>query len=175
LKRREEKVDKLEAEIMNYLTKISENKLSMEGSRLVHAMLTIVNNLESIADVCYKMSRVIDNKNKQKAWFTQGQRDRLFEMFELVEAALNQMVENIRKFDQQKFSNAEEIEHQINDKRQTFIESHLRDLKDSKYHINSGNFYQQLIVYSEKIGDHAINVSEALNKSSHTFKSHQEK
>jgi phosphate:Na+ symporter len=175
LKRREEKVDKLEAEIMNYLTKISENKLSMEGSRLVHAMLTIVNNLESIADVCFKMSRVIDNKNKQKAWFTQDQRDRLFEMFELVEQGLTQMLENIRKFDKEKLILAEEIEFQINEKRRGFIDKHLSDLKDSKYHINSGNFYQQLIVYSEKIGDHAINVSEALNKSSHTFKSHQEK
>lgn len=175
LKRREEKADKLEAEIMNYLTKISENKLSMEGSRLVHAMLTIVNNLESIADVCFKMSRVIDNKNKQKAWFTQDQRDRLFEMFDLVEEALNQMLENIRKFEKQKFVLAEDIENKINEKRRTFIDTHLTDLKDSKYHINSGNFYQQLIVYSEKIGDHAINVSEALSKSSHAFRPQHDK
>lgn len=175
LKRREEKTDKLEAEIMNFLTKVSENKLSMEGSRLVHALLTIVNNLESIADVCFKMSKIIDNKNKQKAWFTQKQRDKLFEMFELVEEALNQMLENIRKFDMQKLALAEDIEKQINKKRRAFIDKHLSDLEDSKYHINSGNFYQQLIVYSEKIGDHAINVSEALSKSSHTFKPNLDK
>ncbi len=175
LKRREEKADKLEAEIMNYLTKISENKLSMEGSRLVHAMLTIVNNLESIADVCFKMSRVIDNKNKQKAWFTQDQRDKLFEMFDLVEESLNQMLDNIRKFEKQKYVLAEDIENKINEKRRTFIETHLNDLKDSKYHINAGNFYQQLIVYSEKIGDHAINVSEALSKSSHAFRPNHDK
>ncbi len=175
LKRREEKTDKLEAEIMNFLTKVSENKLSMEGSRLVHALLTIVNNLESIADVCFKMSKIIDNKNKQKAWFTQKQRDKLFEMFELVEEALNQMLENIRKFDMQKLALAEDIEKQINKKRRAFIDKHLSDMEDSKYHINSGNFYQQLIVYSEKIGDHAINVSEALSKSSHTFKPNLDK
>lgn len=123
----------------------------MEGSRLVHALLTIVNNLESIADVCFKMSKIIDNKNKQKAWFTQKQRDKLFEMFELVEEALNQMLENIRKFDMQKLALAEDIEKQINKKRRAFIDKHLSDMEDSKYHINSGNFYQQLIVYSEKL------------------------
>jgi phosphate:Na+ symporter len=175
LKRREERVDKLELEIMNYLTKVSENKLSVEGSRMVHAMLNIVNNLESIADVCFKMSRIIDNKNKQKAWFTQKQRDKLFEMFELVEGALNQMLENIRKFDGEKLTIAEEIEKQINRKRRSLIDKHLSDLEDAKYHINSGNFYQQLIVYSEKIGDHAINVSEALSKSSHAFKPNHDK
>ncbi len=164
LKRREQETDKLEKEILDYLTKISENKLSIDGSRLVQAMLTVVNNLESIADVCFKMSRVVDNKNKQKAWFTQEQRDKLFELFRLVEDALSLMVENVRKPSSINLTLVEELEHSINEKRRQFVDQHLTDLKENKYHINSGNFYQQLVVYSEKIGDHAINVSEALAK-----------
>jgi phosphate:Na+ symporter len=165
LKRMEQETDRLEAEIMNYLTRISESKLSSEGSRLVHAMLTVVNNLESIADVCFKMSRVIDNKNKAKAWFTQDQRNKLNEMHELVSNALSFMCQSLLKPGQITLDEAERLEQLINDKRRQFVEDHLADLKKANYSLSSGNFYQQLIVYSEKIGDHATNVNEALYKS----------
>ncbi len=162
LKRMEHETDKLESDIMNYLSKISENKLSSEGSKLVHTMLAIVHNLESIADVCFKMSRVIDNKNKQKVWFNQEQRNHLSELFNNVMDAFNIMSEGLQKPEQLDKQRADAIESLINEKRRQFIEQHLIDLKDAKYHLRSGNFYQQLIVYSEKIADHIHSVNEDL-------------
>ncbi len=168
MKRREQETDKLESDIMAYLTRISESKLSNEGSRLLHTMLTITGKVENIADECFKMARVIENKNNQKAWFTQEQRNNLFEIFELVEEALKTMTHNLSHPDQADLKKAESLEEAINDKRRALVEQHLADLRAGKYHISAGNFYQQLLVYSEKIGDHVIDVSEALQKHART-------
>lgn len=168
LKRREQETDKLESDIMAYLTRISESKLSNDGSRLLHTMLTITGKLERISDECFKMARVIENKNKQKAWFTQEQRNALFGLFTLVEEALSLMAHNLNKPDKAELEKAEALEAEINEKRRSMVEQHLADLHAGKYHISAGNLYQQLIVSSEKIGDHAVDVSAALLKHART-------
>lgn len=161
----EAEVDEIERQVMNYLTKLTENKLSASSSRLVNAHMIIVNNLESIADVCYKIARVIDIKNSQKAWFNQEQRDNLNAMFSLVEEALEIMGKNLVQPKNIRHEEAVLLEKQINALRNQLVDQHFHDMKAAKYPFNSGNFYQQIVVYCEKIGDHVINVSETLERS----------
>ncbi len=162
---KENEADKIESEVIEYLSRLTESRLSAEGSRLVNSMMIVANNVESIADICYKMSKVIDNKNVQKAWFNQDQRNSLSELFKLVDSALVLMGDHLQNIEKTDLVAAQLIEQQINKMRYDLLGKHLQDLKNSKYYFNSGQFYQQLIVYCEKIGDHAINVSEALKKS----------
>lgn len=49
----EEISDRMEVEIANYLTKISESELSGIGSRRIRAMFELIDDIESIADSCY--------------------------------------------------------------------------------------------------------------------------
>ncbi len=165
MKVNEAEVDEIERQVMEYLTKLTENKLSAASSRLVNGHMIIVNNIESIADVCYKIARIIDIKNSQKAWFNQAQRDDLTRMFLLVEEALEVMERNLTHPKNIRHEEALAIESQINTLRTQLTEQHLLDMKAAKYPFNSGNFYQQIIVYCEKIGDHVINVSETLERS----------
>ncbi|PKP52765.1 MAG: hypothetical protein CVT92_07245 [Bacteroidetes bacterium HGW-Bacteroidetes-1] len=162
---KEVEMDRLESDINNYLSSIAENNLSTEGSKSVNAMMIIVNNMESMADICYKMMRIIENKNKQKAWFHQVQRDGLNEMFSLVNTSLVLMKKHLEATHILKPEDAEQNEDNLNLLRIKLIEQHLIDQKNNKYPVVSGNFYQQMVVYHEKLGDHAINVIEAIEKS----------
>ncbi|MBU1010806.1 MAG: Na/Pi cotransporter family protein [Bacteroidetes bacterium] len=166
LRSKEQETDTLEREVMDYLSKLTEHRLSADGSRTVSGMLIVANNLESIADICYKMSKIIDNKNTQKAWFNQDQRNRLFAMFNLVDNALSLMVEHLHQPEKTDIEASERVEEQINQTRQDMIAQHLADMQASAYYFAAGNFYQQLLVYCEKIGDHAINISETLDRQS---------
>lgn len=161
----EQEVDQQEQILMNYLARLTESKLSTESSKLVNGSMIIVNNIESIADICFKLARIIELKNSQKAWFNQPQRDRLHLIFEIVKESLNQMKANLERPQKPDLAVAQQIEIQLNDLSKEYIETHLTDLKAGAYPFNSGNFYQQIVVYCEKVGDHAFTVSETLNRS----------
>ncbi len=160
---KESQIDKVEEELNKYLSKISENKLSEEGSRLINSITISVNNLESMADVCYKLARTIEKKNEMKAWFTQDQRNNLQEIADLVYNSLVIMQLHLSTNKSLNIEDAEKNKAAINIMRIRLVEQNMKDLQENAYPLISGNYYQQMIVYYEKLADHAINVVEAVN------------
>jgi phosphate:Na+ symporter len=82
----EDIVDNAELEIAKYLTKLSDGKLSDTSIKHVRVMLKVIDDLESIADNCNTMARIINNKNTQNAYFTQDLRINLNTLFDMVNA-----------------------------------------------------------------------------------------
>jgi phosphate:Na+ symporter len=56
------------------------------------------------------------------------------------------------------------IEKQINDLRNEIRKEHVKSLKIGKYNHQTGLVYTDLIHHCERIGDHAINISESLSR-----------
>ncbi|HAW51675.1 MAG TPA: Na/Pi cotransporter, partial [Flavobacteriales bacterium] len=59
IKKYEELSDRMELEIANYLAKTSEGDLSDKSTMEIREMLSIISDLERIADITYQMSKVI--------------------------------------------------------------------------------------------------------------------
>jgi len=59
----EDESDKIEVEIANYLTKVSESKLSTENSQRIRAMFKIVSEIESVADSSLNIAKAINLRN----------------------------------------------------------------------------------------------------------------
>jgi len=159
----EDITDRMEIEIAKYITKISESDLSIEGSKRVSAMLKIVDELESTADSCLHMAKVIDKKNEKKVWFTPEQRDDLNEMFALVDKALTIMVKNLsgdyHKIDIQE---ATEIENNINMLRDKLKKANAKAVKKEKINFSSGTYFTDIVSMSEKVGDYVENINESI-------------
>ena len=163
IKKYEEITDDLELEIASYLTNVSEGEISHESSKKIRAMLKIIDDLESIGDVIYAFSKTIDNTNQAKSRFTQEQKDRLNEMFELLKQAFTEMNLNLEKgFSDVNVDRAYFLENQINEKRDQLRLLHVEDLKEKRYKHKIGAFYSEMVSQSERIGDYIINVSEAI-------------
>ncbi|MFA8301120.1 MAG: Na/Pi cotransporter family protein [Hyphomicrobiales bacterium] len=159
----EDIIDRMEVEIANYLTKISESKISRRGTMQIRAMLKIIDDIESIGDVCYNMIMTIKSKNEQKLYFTQDLRDNLDEMFLLTKEALLNMEGNLNlEYKDVLLSKASDIEAKINELRDNLRVQHVEDIKQEKYSYKKGTFYSSLFSNCEKVGDHVINVSEAI-------------
>ena len=60
----EDESDKIEVEIANYLTKVSESKLSTENSQRIRAMFKIVSEIESVADSSLNIAKAINRRNE---------------------------------------------------------------------------------------------------------------
>ena len=161
IRKYEEISDRMEVEVANFLTKVSQGELSENLSVRLRGMLSEVNDMERIADIYFQMSMVIKRKEEEQIWFSPEQRQDLLDMFELLERALHVMCKNLDVEDKMYFDEAFELEQLINKRRDELREAHLRSIEAGDYNVRSGLVYSDLFSSCEKVGDHVINVSEA--------------
>lgn len=154
--------DNMEIEIAKYLNKVSEGRLSHESKSQICIMLREISELESIADSCYNMSRVINRKFQAKEKFTEDQLKHITHMFELCDKAVSQM-EIVLNDEENKIDPhiSLNFELEINNYRNQLKQNNVVDINDMKYDYKNGITYMEIIGDSEKIGDYAINIVEA--------------
>lgn len=164
IRKYEEITDRIESEVSNYLAKVSEGELNSSASERIRSMLSIINDLERIGDVCYQMSKAIERKSEKKIWFTPEQRQNLQEMFVKVDAAITLMITNLdNDYNKVDIEKAHELEKDINKLRNRYRKEHLISIEQGEYNFSSGIIYNDLFSSAERIGDHIMNVSDAVN------------
>lgn len=158
--------DRMEVEIANFLTKVSEGELSEKGSHRISSMLRIVDNLESVGDAIYQIAMQRKNKRETAVHFDQDMNNNLSHMRELVQKALDVMDGNLRcSYDKIDLNSAYEAEQAINQYRDTLRARHLDAIKLGVYDYSIGSVYSSIFALYEKLGDYVINVSEAIDNS----------
>lgn len=161
--------DRMEIEIANYLTRLSSNNISEETTLRIRGMLTIIDNLESIADQNFQLAKMIDEKNEKKIWFTPEMRENLNKMYDLVRNALQIMNNNLNIYYRLvEINTALEAENLINEYRNQLRFQHLEDLKNRIYSYETGIIYSGMYALLEKTGDFIINITEAIVNAKYT-------
>jgi len=161
--RYEEITDRIEVEISKYLTRTSAETKDEEMSERIRGMLAIISDLERVGDIFFQMSRLLDRKHEERLWFTPEQRSNLQELLGLLDQAFGVMQRNLDAEDGRvAIDEAVEAEQRINQKRDQLRRAHLKSIEAGDYNVKSGLVYNDLFSSCEKVGDHVINVSEAL-------------
>jgi len=161
----EDESDDVELKIANYLTKVSETKLSTTNSKRVRAGFKMVSDIESLADSAYSVAKAINRQYEQKAIIPEELKARLREMFLLVEDSLVEMCKNARTdYDLITLKKAYELENKVNEFRSILRQEHILYVQDKKYDYATGVIYTDIFEECEKVADFAINVSEAINE-----------
>ncbi|MDX1350993.1 MAG: Na/Pi symporter, partial [Putridiphycobacter sp.] len=159
----EEITDRVEIEVANYLAKVSKGEMTDDTAQKVRAMNSIVNDLERIGDIFYQISKSIERKEELKAWFLPEQRESLLKLFKYVDDAFEIMCENLEAdWDGVSLTRAIEAEDKINSQRDKMKQEHLSNLNQQDFNMESGMIFSNLFSLAEKVGDHIINVSEAV-------------
>lgn len=159
----EEITDRVEIEVANYLAKVSEGEMTEDTAQKIRAMNSIVNDLERIGDSFYQISKAIERKNELKIYFLPEQRKGLQEMFKKVDRAFEIMIENLNAdWDGVSLEAANNAEKAINKKRDELRNLHLESINQSDFNMESAMIFNNIFSLCEKVGDHIINVSEAI-------------
>ena len=162
----EDITDRMEVEIADYLTKAAQGELSDPASNKVRSMLSIINDMERIGDICYQLSITIQRKNEQKAYFTPELRKTVEEMMLEVQKALTIMNKNLdSEYSQVSITDANQAETIINNMRNKLRKDYLKKIQKGEFNIETGMIYINLIHSFEKVGDHIYNISEAIEES----------
>ena len=156
--------DRMEVEIANYLTQVSEGRLSSESKEEIRVMLRAVSEIESIADSCNNLARTIKRRNEFKSNFTAEQNAHIDRMFELVTQALDRMNAIMHKdtWERNDINESYNIENEINNYRNQLKSRNIEDINSKKYQYQDGVYYMDMVSESEKLGDYVINVVQAM-------------
>ena len=159
----EDITDKIEEEVARYLTKVSQNELSERTSEKIRAMLSMVGDMERIADIYYQISKTTERKRKNKIWFTPEQRGRLLEMYSLMNLVLENMCKNLEmRYSEVELTEAKKLEKSLNKLRKEIRKEHFTNVEKGEYRYDNAAIYSDLFNSLEKIGDHAISVTQSI-------------
>ena len=164
----EDESDQVEVDIADYLTKVSESRLTTENSQRVRAMFKIVSEIESVADSILNVAKAIMRRNNQGVVFPETLHTKLFHMFSLVENSIEMMCHNLTlEYKDVNPKKAYEIEQAINNYRTLLQQEHLIAIEEKNYAYSIGILYTDIFAECEKIGDYTINVTEAMKEIGH--------
>lgn len=157
--------DNMEVEIANYLTKVSEGRLSENSKHELQTLLRVISEIESISDGCFNLARIISRKRDDRSVYTKDMDDNIDLMMNLAEGALHQMRESMDNDDinNEEFNKSVNLENEINNFRNRLKLQNIADVNEKKYEYQASITYMDLIVECEKLADYVINVVEALH------------
>ena len=157
----------MEIELANYLKRCAEGRLSNIGKQRVSAMLNIISEIESIADSCFGVAKIITRKQEGHAKFNDEIYQNIDNMFAYVKKAMKNMLllledlENVREED---IITSYNREREINNLRNSLRVANIENINNQHYEYQAGIYYMDLIGDLERTGDYIINVVDTVKE-----------
>ncbi len=155
--------DRVEIEIVQYLTELSAGDLSAESRKTTQKYLRISSEIESMGDACFNLARIL------KRMMMDGipPNDRLSVHLGELHDMLTKILENTVQILESNLKGndillqAEDLESALNIKHKFLLAENLKDLENKEYSYQHSVYYLDIIDEYEHLGDYAINVVEA--------------
>lgn len=161
LEKYEEISDRMEIEIAHYLNRCAEGRLSNEGKLHIAGLLRIVSEIESIADGCYGVAKILLRKQSSKTPFNDEIYANIDLMFSYVSSAMANMlklISNIENIYEADIIISYNKEREINNLRNQLRNGNVENINEKHYEYQAGIYYMDIISDLEKTGDYIINV-----------------
>lgn len=167
LEKYEEISDRMEIEIAQYLNKCAEGRLSNAGKLHIAALLSIVAEIESIADCCYGAGKIMLRKHESNAPFNDDIFRNVDHMFEQVKIAMSNMIallSNIEHVREAEIIKSYNVERELNNMRNQLRGENVNNINNKVYEYQSGIYYMDLVSDIERMGDYIINVVDTIKE-----------
>lgn len=168
LEKYEDISDRMELEIAHYLNRCAEGRLSNESKLRIAAMLNIISEIESIADSCMGIGKILNRKIEAGAEFNNEIYSNIDTMYEYVRSAMQMMVEQLRDVEnvnQKSLIASYNREREINNYRNALRGANVSNINEHHYEYQAGIYYMDIVGDLEKTGDYIINVIDTLRDS----------
>ncbi|MFP4562810.1 MAG: Na/Pi cotransporter family protein [Spirochaetia bacterium] len=164
IKMMEDYTDDMQEEISQYLVQCSEDQVNDVTFGNINAMMRIVSELESIGDSCYNLILLSQRRYDKKIKFDKDAITDIKPYTALVEEFLKYNRERLgRHLSAEEFKKAVELENSIDDCRDTYKKASRKRLKGGSS-VKSELLYLDFLKHIEHIGDHSLNISQALRQ-----------
>ncbi|MFC5604079.1 Na/Pi cotransporter family protein [Sporosarcina koreensis] len=158
----EDAINNLDRKITDYLVDISAVNISpVESARHVMLMDT-VRDIERIGDHFENIIELIDFREVNRVKLTEEAMNDLTEMFTLTIATVDKAVRSLDMNDIELAREVAEQEALIDKMERKFRKNHIVRLNEGHCSAQSGMVFVDIVSNLERIGDHAVNIAEAI-------------
>ena len=157
--------DRMELEIAHYLNRCAEGRLSNEGKLRIAAMLNIISGIESIADSCLGIGKILNRKIQSGVEFNEEIYQNIDTMYVYVKDAMDMMINQLHDIENvsgKSLIDSYNKEREINNYRNALRSSNVENINAKHYEYQAGIYYMDIIGDLEKTGDYIINVVDTL-------------
>ncbi len=167
LEKYEDISDRMEIEIAKYLNKCAEGRLSNESKLRITALLAIVSEIESIADCCMGVGKILNRKIESGVEFTEEIYANIDTMHKYVAEAMDLMLKELRDLEMETVHDRPLIdsynkEREINNMRNAYRSANIANINGGKYQYQAGIYYMDIVSDFERTGDYIINVVDTI-------------
>ncbi|NQT20424.1 MAG: Na/Pi cotransporter family protein, partial [Planctomycetes bacterium] len=162
LEKREDDIDNLQADITEYLVKLSQHHLGEAESRMLGPLMHAVNDVERIGDHAENIFELAQLKNSKKLDFSGTAFFALDEMFGVVREQFRSVLAGIENRDTAPADKALKLEEIINKSDQELHDAHVERLEAGQCNAQAGVIFLDLVANLEKVGDHLTNIAERI-------------
>ena len=162
LKKKEDLIDLLQRQIIDFLVAISQRPISQDVSKELCSLMHMVNDLEKVGDYCENLWELGERKLDQKVEFSEmadgeiedlAGKTRDFLVF--IQGALERKDLSIKE-------KAQFMENQIDDLEEKLRLNHISRLNTGECSVPPGLIFIDMLHNFEKIGDHTHSVARAI-------------
>ncbi len=165
LEKYEDISDRMELEIAHYLNRCAEGRLSNEGKLRIAAMLNIISEIESIADCCMGIGKILNRKIEAGVEFNDEIYGNIDTMYTYVKQAMSMMVQqlaDVENLSGKSLIDSYNKEREINNFRNQLRGANVGNINNHHYEYQAGIYYMDIVGDLEKTGDYIINVIDTL-------------
>ena len=163
IKQYEEITDRIEDEVSEYLTKASETVSTQKTNEEIKSILSIINDLESIGDIYYSLSKLLERKSENKIYFVPIQRNNIIDMINKVEDFFGLLKNHIENTNEKSSKKIKTEKNNLKKFHYDLKKDHLMNISQSKYSIKSGVIYSDILSGLEHVTSHIIDVKNSID------------
>ena len=163
IKQYEDITDRIEDEVSEYLSKVNETESTQKTNEEIKSILGIINDLESIGDSYYSISKLIQRKSENNIYFVPIQRNNILKMIEKVENLFTQLKKYVGDSDVKTSKTIKKEKMEINKLHYDLKKEHLINISNKKYSIKSGVIYSDVLSGLENITNNIMDVRDSVN------------
>jgi len=161
-RKREDTIDNLQREIIQFLVKVVQRPISADESKEVTSLMRMANNLERAGDGVENIAELLEELIEQNLHLSEGGLHDYEVISGKVGEFLEVVVDAIRREDKEIMGLAQELEEEIDRMREDMRGNYIMRLQSGACTVDPGLILVDMLTAFEKIGDFCYNVSQAV-------------
>jgi phosphate:Na+ symporter len=158
----EDAINNLDRKITDYLIKLSTSSLSAHESAEHTMLMDTVRDIERIGDHFENVIELIDYKQANKVSITDSAMADLEQMFKLTISTVKEAMQALDHNDKIAAEHVVKKEEEIDKMERKLRKQHILRLNEGLCTGQAGIVYVDIVSNLERIGDHAVNIAEAV-------------
>lgn len=163
----EEALNSLNSKITDYLVKLAAVDLTEQESQEHKTLMHAINDIERIGDHVENIIELIDYKTATRITLSSDAQKELTEMYDLTRATLEKSLQTLSSGDMNEARQVIEMEAKVDMLERQFRKNHVVRLNSGACDGQAGMFFVDMLSNLERIGDHAMNITEITLEDTH--------